>query len=171
MIQLARCRLRSWERFQEYQEGTLFWETCYFTPDISICKKHFSCRISLHLFTIFITCLTWLMTDVFIVQTRLAGNFLWYFVEKEEKMGDAHLLFQKKWDLDFGFWVKMGFGSLRELGLWEDWDWEAVWAVSSRRHQLGHIGPSRNTSEHIGLGRNTSRHIGEQQARTLEAAW
>ena len=65
------------------------------------------------------------MTDVFIV-TRLAGNFLWYFVDKEEKMGDAHLLFQKKWYLDFGFGVKMGFGSLREWGLWEDWDWEAV---------------------------------------------
>ena len=41
-------------------------------------------------------------------------------------MEDAHFLFQKKWDLNFGFWVKMGFESLREWGLWEDWDWEAV---------------------------------------------
>ena len=48
------------------------------------------------------------------------------FWEKEEKMEDAQFLFQKKRDLDFGFWVKMGFESLREWGLWEDWDWEAV---------------------------------------------
>ena len=40
--------------------------------------------------------------------------------------------------------------------------------MSSRRHQLGHIGPRKNTSEDIRLWRNTSRHIGNNKPGHLK---
>ena len=162
MIQLARCRLRSWERFQEYQEGTLFWETCYFTPDISICKKHFSCQA--HKFTLVhnIHYMPYLVNDRRVhCPNAISREFFVVFCGERRENGRCTSFVSEEMGLRFwvlgenGFWISARMGFVGGLGLG---------GRVSREQPSSPVGTHRAVWEHVRTHRAEKEHVRTHRA-------
>ena len=143
---MSSAELRKISRISRRQ---LFWETCYFTPDISICKKHFSCQA--HKFTLAhnINFMPYLVADrrVHCPNSLLLLISRAFFVAFRWKRGEnvrCTFLLSEEMGLRFlgenGFWISARMGFVGGLGLG---------GRVSREQPSSPVGTHRAEKEHV----------------------